>query len=81
MATFNLLCKVYCQVGQGVCLSLKNFWLVEDMQYKHWYNFGWNHWRNEWAIKQTSVAAKYKTKINCKVCNENKEKDDYSKFF
>ena len=23
MATFNLLCKVYSQVGQGVCFSLK----------------------------------------------------------
>ena len=23
MATFNLLCKVYSQIGQGVCFSLK----------------------------------------------------------
>ena len=29
MATFNLLCKVYSQVGQGVCFSLKIVRLVE----------------------------------------------------
>ena len=78
MATFNLLCKVYSQVGQCVCFSLRIFWLVEDMLYKHWYKFGWNHWRNEWVIKQTIVEAKCKTKqrINHKVCDENKEKND-----
>ena len=29
MANFNLLCKVYSQVGQGVCFSLKIVRLVE----------------------------------------------------
>ena len=78
MATFNLPCKVYSQVGQRVCFSLKIFWLVEDTWHKHWYKFGWNHWRNEWVIKQTIVEAKCKTKqrINHKVCDENKEKND-----
>ena len=71
MATFNLLCKVYSQVGQGVCFNLKIFWLVEDTQYKHWYKFGWNHWRNKWVIiTHTNVVAKHKTKQR-KVCNEN----------
>ena len=31
MATFNLLCKVYSQVGQGVCFSLKIGYTVQTL--------------------------------------------------